>query len=99
MHSLFLTYTVAGVITGCLYALTATDLVVTYRTSGIFNFAHGAIGMFMAFTYWQFAHAWHVPAVPAMILVIGVLAPLAGALIERVVIRPLYGAPLGVSLV
>ena len=53
----FLAYTVIGVATGCIYALTASGLVVTYTTSGIFNFAHGAIGMLMAFTYWQLTRA------------------------------------------
>ncbi|HEY2427405.1 MAG TPA: branched-chain amino acid ABC transporter permease, partial [Acidimicrobiales bacterium] len=56
-----LSYLVVGIIYGCLYALTASGLVVTYTTSGIFNFAHGAIGMFMAFTYWQLAVCWGVP--------------------------------------
>ncbi|HET6874361.1 MAG TPA: ABC transporter permease [Acidimicrobiales bacterium] len=96
---MLLTYAVVGIVTGCLYALTASGLVVTYTTSGIFNFAHGAIGMFMAFTYWQLSVAWGWPAPVAMLVVLLVLAPLAGALIERVVIRPLYGASLSVSLV
>jgi branched-chain amino acid transport system permease protein len=96
---LLLTYSVVGIVTGCLYALTASGLVVTYRTSGIFNFAHGAIGMFMAFTYWQLAVGWHLPVPVALLLVLLVLAPLSGALIERAVIRPLYGASLSVSLV
>ena len=99
MHSLFLSYTVVGLIIGCLYALTASGLVVTYTTSGIFNFAHGAIGMFMAFTYWQLAVGWHVPVALALALVLFVLAPLSGALLERTLIRPLYGASLGVTLV
>lgn len=99
MHSLFLSYAVVGIVTGCLYALTASGLVVTYTTSGIFNFGHGAIGMFMAFTYWQLAVAWHWPVWIALAFVLLVLAPLFGALIERTVIRPLYGASLSVSLV
>ena len=99
MHSLLLTYFVIGLVTGCLYALTASGLVVTYQTSGIFNFGHGAIGMFMAFTYWQLAVPWHVPWPVALILVLGVVAPLSGALMERFLIRPLYGATLGVTLV
>ena len=37
-----------GLITGAVYAIAATGLVVTYSTSGIFNFAHGALGMFCA---------------------------------------------------
>ena len=40
---------------GALYAVAASGLVLTYTTSGIFNFAHGAFGMFAAFLYWQFA--------------------------------------------
>lgn len=96
---LLLTYAVVGIVTGCLYALTASGLVVTYTTSGIFNFGHGAIGMFMAFTYWQLAVAWGWPAPVALVVVLFVFAPLAGALIERLVVRPLYGASLSVSLV
>jgi branched-chain amino acid transport system permease protein len=94
-----LSYLVVGIILGCLYALTATGLVVTYTTSGIFNFAHGAIGMFMAFTYWQLAVAWHLPWPLAMCLVLFVMAPLMGAVIERGLVRQLYNASLGVTLV
>lgn len=92
------TYAVEGLVLGCLYALSASGLVVTYVTSGVFNFAHGAIGMFMAFTYWQLAVAWHVPIPVSLFLVLFVFAPLSGALIERIAIRPLYGLPLGISL-
>jgi branched-chain amino acid transport system permease protein len=99
MHSLFMSYLVLGIIYGCLYALTATGLVVTYTTSGIFNFGHGAIGMFMTFTYWQLTVQWHVPVVIALVVVLFVMAPLFGALIERFFIRSLYGASLGVTLV
>ncbi len=49
----FLTFTVVGLSTSAIYAIAASGLVVTYTTSGIFNFAHGAIGMMAAFTYWQ----------------------------------------------
>ena len=97
--NLVLSYAVVGLVLGCLYALTASGLVVTYTTSGIFNFAHGAIGMFMAFTYWQLAVGWHLPVPLALALVILVLAPLSGALIERLIVRPLYGASLGITLV
>jgi branched-chain amino acid transport system permease protein len=46
MHA-FLEYTVIGLVLGSAYAVAASGLVVTYSTSGIFNIAHGAIGMFM----------------------------------------------------
>ncbi len=92
-------YFVVGIILGCLYALTATGLVVTYTTSGIFNFAHGAIGMFMAFTYWSFTVDFGIPWPIAMALVLFVCAPLMGALIEGAFVRKLYGASLAVTLV
>jgi branched-chain amino acid transport system permease protein len=95
----FLGLLVVGLVTGCVYALSATGLVVTYTTSGIFNFAHGAIGMIGAFTYWQLTEQWHWPKVIALVAVLLVLAPLLGAGIERVVIRPLHGATVDVTLV
>ena len=45
----FLAFTIIGIVTGSIYAVAASGLVLTYTTSGIFNFAHGGIGMFMAF--------------------------------------------------
>ncbi|MCU1487517.1 MAG: inner-rane translocator, partial [Actinomycetia bacterium] len=92
-------YAIVGLATGCIYALTASGLVVTYTTSGIFNFAHGAIGMVMAYTYWQFNTAWHVPAAIAFFLVVFVIAPLFGALIERVLMRRIEGATVVTTLV
>ena len=88
-----------GVVVGCIYGLSATGLVVTYTTSGIFNFAHGAIGMLGAFTYWQLTVEWDVPVLLALVLVLGVLAPLFGAVIERVLMRPLQGASVDLTLV
>jgi branched-chain amino acid transport system permease protein len=91
--------TIVGLVTGCVYALSATGLVVTYTTSGIFNFAHGAIGMLGAFTYWQLTVSWGWPPLLALLIVLFVLAPLFGAGIERVLIRPLHGASVDVTLV
>jgi branched-chain amino acid transport system permease protein len=91
--------TIVGLVTGCVYALSATGLVVTYTTSGIFNFAHGAIGMLGAFTYWQLTVSWGWPPLLALVVVLFVLAPLFGAGIERALIRPLHGASVDVTLV
>ena len=38
-----LPFIVVGIVTGAVYGLTATGLVLTYKTSGIFNFAQGSI--------------------------------------------------------
>lgn len=82
-------YTIIGLTTGAIYAVAASGLVVTYTTSGIFNFAHGATGMLAAYTYWQFRFGWGWPAPLALLLVLGVIAPAFGAAIERFVLRNL----------
>lgn len=95
----FLTLTIAGVVTAALYAVAASGLVLTYTTSGIFNFAHGAFGMFAAFAYWQVRQDWGWPAPLALVAVLVLGAPLVGAVIERVVLRGLRDAPEVVKLV
>jgi branched-chain amino acid transport system permease protein len=95
----FISLTVAGIATyGCVYALTAMGLVVTYTTSGIFNFAQGAVGMIAAFFFYELSHVWHVPAWLALIVAVLVFAPLIGALLERVVVRRLENAALEAKL-
>ena len=95
----FLAFTVLGIVTGSIYAIAASGLVVTYTASGIFNFAHGAIGMFMAFTYWELLVNRGLPMPLALALVVLVLAPLLGAVIERTLMRNLQGSSAGTSLV
>lgn len=85
----FLTFTITGLVTAALYAVAASGLVVTYTTSGIFNFAHGAFGMLAAFAYWQLRVEWAWPAPAALVVVLGVLAPGFGAVIERGILRGL----------
>ncbi len=85
----FLTFTIIGLVTGALYVVAASGLVVTYTTSGIFNFAHGAFGMLAAFVYWQLRVQWHWPAPVALVAVLLVIAPAFGAAVERVIIRGL----------
>jgi branched-chain amino acid transport system permease protein len=95
----FLAFLTTGLVVGCIYALTATGLVVTYMTSGIFNFAHGAIGMIAAFVYWQFSVGWGWPVPVALFATLFVVAPLMGGLIERVLIRPIRGASVDLAIV
>lgn len=95
----FISLTVAGIASyGCVYALTAMGLVVTYTTSGIFNFAQGAIGMLGAFFYFELSQVWHWPAWLALAVSVLVFAPLIGALLERVVVRRLENAALEAKL-
>lgn len=86
-----LTYTILGLSTAAIYSVAASGLVLTYTTTGIFNFAHGAAGMLGAFAYWQLRVGWGWPAPAALALVLLVLAPLFGAGVERVLMRGLQG--------
>ncbi|HET6917397.1 MAG TPA: branched-chain amino acid ABC transporter permease, partial [Acidimicrobiales bacterium] len=97
--SQFLSLTVAGIATyGCVYAITAMGLVVTYTTSGIFNFAQGAIGMIGAFLFWQVSQGYHWPTWLSFVVVVFVFTPLLGALIERLIVRRLENAALEAKL-
>src|SRR3979409_2294714 len=49
---------IVGITYGSVYAVAATGLVVTYTTSGIFNFAQGAIGMFLPDVFLQLRGRW-----------------------------------------
>src|SRR3546814_8491358 len=42
-------FTLFGLMLGCVYAIAAMGLVLTYTVTGVFNFAHGAVGMIAAF--------------------------------------------------
>src|SRR5580700_735765 len=88
----FLTYTIVGLVTAAIYAIAASGLVVTYTTSGVFNIAHGAVGMFGAFVFWQLRYGWNWPTPLALIVVIGVLAPLFGCGVEKLLMRNLADA-------
>ena len=77
-----------------IYAIAASGLVVTYTTTGIFNFAHGAIGMIIAFSYWQITDdkAWGLPVWFGLPFSLFVLAPALGWVLDRVLFRRLAGA-------
>jgi branched-chain amino acid transport system permease protein len=92
-------FVVVGVTLGSIYAVAACGLVVTYTTSGIFNFAQGAIGMIMAFVYWELKVHLGLPTLLALALTLLVAAPMFGALVERLFMRRLADAPLLAKLV
>jgi len=94
-----LAFTIVGIATGCIYALTASGLVVTYTTSGIFNFAHGAIGMLCAFSFWELTVKDGWPQWLALLVVLGLFAPVVGFMIDRLLMRNLHGAAVSTQIV
>lgn len=87
----FLTFSITGLSLAAIYAIGASGLVLTYTTTGIFNFAHGAIGMIGAFAYWQLRFDWGWPAPVALAVVLLGIAPLFGVFLEGVIMRSLEG--------
>lgn len=95
----FLIFTIVGLSLSAIYAVISSGLVLTYTTTGIFNFAHGAIGMLAAFAYWQFRFDWGWPTPVALVVVICFLAPALGLFLERVIMRGLGGTSEATKLV
>jgi len=93
----FLQFTIFGITAGCVFAVTASGLVLTYTTTGVFNFAHGAVGMLCAFVHHQLTVEWGAPVVVSLVVVLGVLAPLVGLTLERMM-RSFRGASPGTTL-
>src|SRR5512132_3679541 len=80
----------SGVITGGIYALIAMGFVIVYKATGVINFATGELMMLGAFFASSAMVAVNAPfAVALVIAAIGAAA--VGALVERVVLRPLLG--------
>ena len=95
----WLSFTILGVFTGAAYAIAASGLVLTYSTTRVFNVAHGAFGMVMAFVFWDFSQRQGMPSWLALAVVLLVVAPLFGVFVQRFMTRGLGDSPVSVSLV
>ncbi|WP_037671272.1 ABC transporter permease subunit, partial [Streptomyces afghaniensis] len=89
MSSLTYDLTLAGLSVGSAAALTGIGLIVTYRATGVLNFAHGAIAMVCAYVLRQCVVEWGWPLWLGAAVTLLVLAPGLGVVLERFVFRPL----------
>src|SRR5437879_12271681 len=78
----FAAYTIIGLSLGGIFSLAALGIVLIYRTTGVLNFAHGAMGMFSTFIAWQVFYGWSHPFWPGWLSTF--LAVLAGPLFAAV---------------
>jgi branched-chain amino acid transport system permease protein len=104
-YQFFIEVLVGGLLSGVMYSLVAIGFVLVYKTSGVLNFAQGAMLLFAALTFVSLvergAPFWL--AIMATLLIMVAL----GIAIERVVLRPLvnqspmtlFMATLGLSYV
>ncbi|MGW0704405.1 ABC transporter permease subunit [Streptomyces sp. NPDC002643] len=89
MASLTYELTLAGLSVGSAAALTGVGLVVTYRATGVLNFAHGAVAMVCAYLLRQLTVEWGWPLWLGASVTLLVVAPGIGLALERLVFRPL----------
>jgi branched-chain amino acid transport system permease protein len=88
--SLFLTQLMNGIGNGAVYASLALALVLIFRTTGILNFAQGEMALYSTYLVWFFTDR-NFPVWIAILLAMAI-SFVGGALIERVVIRPVEKA-------
>ena len=80
---MLLPFIIVGVVSGSVYGLAAVGLVLSYRTSGIFNFAHGALATLSAYLFYALHVAGGVAWPIAAIVSVLVLGPALGIGFER----------------
>jgi len=88
MSQLILFNVFNGLIVGAFYALMALGLSLILNLSGVINFAHGgflALGAYFAYSLIPFLGFW------GALIVAPILTALLGLVVERFLIRPLYG--------
>jgi branched-chain amino acid transport system permease protein len=88
--SLFFTQLMIGIQNGAIYASLALALVLIFKTTGILNFAQGEMALYSTYLTWYFTQ--HGLPVWFCILLSVVVSFIGGALIERIVIRPVEKA-------
>jgi branched-chain amino acid transport system permease protein len=84
-----LQFVIAGLVLGGIYAIASAGLVITYTSSGILNFAFGAIAFFIA-RFYYYLHTqqnWSIVAAAIVSILIG--APALGVLLYIVLFRHL----------
>ncbi|MEW6472861.1 MAG: ABC transporter permease [Actinomycetota bacterium] len=78
----FLPFIIVGLVNGSVYGLAGMGLVLTYKTSGLFNFSHGALAAGAAYLFYELRDQRRLPWPVAAAICVFVAAPLAGAGIE-----------------
>ena len=78
---------IPGIPYGCVYALVAVALVLTYQATGVFNFAFGAQAFMSAFVFAILTQNDGVPVWAAFLVSVVVLAPAVGLVADRMLFR------------
>src|SRR5207244_4349603 len=66
------------------YGLAGTGLVLTYKTSGLFNFGHGALATVAAYLFYAMHVVHGVGWVQSFVISVILAGPLLGLVVERI---------------
>jgi branched-subunit amino acid ABC-type transport system permease component len=86
----YLALALSGIPLGAMYALQASGIVLVYKTSGVFNFAQGAIGMMAAYVASSLGVSLGLP-LPVAIVGALVVGAVIGVTMEALTVRPVKG--------
>src|ERR1700733_5939108 len=90
-YSFFLEVLIGGLLSGVMYSLVAIGFVLIYKTSGVLNFAQGAMVLFAALTFVGILEHG-VPFFASLAVTLVIMAVL-GIAVERAVLQPLVNKP------
>lgn len=79
----YLPFVIVGLTVGSVYGIAALGLVLTYKTSGVFNFGHGAIAAAAATVFYQLHIRNGMPWVPAAVISVLLFGVITGLILER----------------
>jgi branched-chain amino acid transport system permease protein len=82
-----LQYVIAGLVLGGIYAIASAGLVITYVSSGILNFAFGALAYFVARFYYYLHTQQNWGIIPAAVVSIVIAGPAIGVFLYFVLFR------------
>ncbi|MCC6611011.1 MAG: branched-chain amino acid ABC transporter permease [Burkholderiales bacterium] len=90
--SYFIELLINGALTGLMYSMVALGIVLIYKSSGVLNFAQGAMVMIGGYAVWLLAETG-LPITLAIMLALLVMFAF-GLLAERVLLRTMVGQPI-----
>ena len=88
----FLQMVISGLSIGIVYGVVALGIVLIWKSTGVFNFAQGALLLVGGYFAWTCISQWHFPLWAAFVLTM-VICSIVCYLIQFLCFRPLIGQP------
>ncbi|MGP4099440.1 ABC transporter permease subunit [Nonomuraea sp. KM90] len=89
---MILNYILSGLVTGAIFAIMGSGLTLSYAATGVFNFAHGAVGFLTALLFYELNQAAGLPAWLSALVSVALFAPALGYVLHRAMFRGLAQA-------